>query len=215
MKWGMVIDLKRCNGCGACTIACKQANYVPPKVFRSTLKVGEYGEYPEAKKYIYPVQCNQCSDPICVTNCPTGATFQREDGIVDVDTSKCTGCQQCILLCPYHERMCNYGEQEEYFPSQGKTPLEELGEKLHPYPAGTVVKCVFCKDLIDEGLKKGLKPGVDREATPACVLTCMCHARTFGDLDDPESSVSKLLKERKWHVLHPEYETEPNVYYLD
>ncbi|MCF0229159.1 MAG: 4Fe-4S dicluster domain-containing protein [Parasporobacterium sp.] len=215
MRWGMVIDLKRCNGCGACTIACKQANYVPPKVFRTKMAVGETGVYPNAKKFIYPTQCNQCSNPVCVTNCPTGATFRREDGIVDVDVNKCTGCQQCILLCPYHERMCNYGEQKEYYPGQGLTPYEVLGKEMKSYPDGTIVKCVFCKELIDEGLAKGLKPGIDREATPACVLTCMCRARYFGDLDDPESNVSKLLRERNYHVLNAEYGTEPRVYYLD
>ena len=109
----------------------------------------------------------------------------------------------------------NYGEQQEYYPGQGLTEYEMKGRELKEYPDGTIVKCVFCKELIDEGLEKGLKPGVDREATPACVLTCMCGARAFGDLDDPESNVSQLLAQRVHHVLHPEYGTEPRVYYLD
>lgn len=215
MRWGMVIDLRRCNGCGACVLACKQENYVPPKVFRGHLIVGETGTYPNAKKFAYPVQCNQCKDPVCVEYCPTNATYKREDGIVAVDAEKCTGCQHCIVMCPYQQRMCNYGEQKEYYPGQGTTPLEELGSRLHPYPDGTIVKCDFCKDRVEAGLEAGLVPGVDRDATPACVNTCMCNARVFGDLDDPESRVSKLLAERKHHVLHPEYATEPSVFYLD
>lgn len=215
MRWGMVIDLRRCNGCGACTLACKQENYTPPKTFRGHLLVGESGTYPNAKKFAYPTQCNQCKEPVCVEYCPTNATYKRADGIVAVDADKCTGCQHCIVMCPYQERMCNYGEQKEYYPGQGSTPLEKLGRQLHPYPDGTIVKCDFCKDRVEAGLAAGLVPGVDREATPACVNTCMCKARVFGDLDDPDSAVSKLLAQRKHHVLHPEYDTEPSVFYLD
>lgn len=70
------------------------------------------------------------------------------------------------------------------------------------------------QEKIDAGLAKGLKPGVDREATPACVNTCMCKARVFGDLDDSDSQVSVLLREREWYVQHPEFGTEPSVFYL-
>ena len=70
-------------------------------------------------------------------------------------------------------------------------------------------------ERIDAGLAKNLKPGVDREATPACVNTCQARAMTFGDLDDPESEVSKLIKSRDGYQLHPEYGTEPSVYYID
>lgn len=214
MRWGMVTDLRRCNGCGACVLACKQENYLPPDVSRCSLLVGETGKYPNTMKFIYPVQCNHCKNPVCIENCPTGATYQREDGIIAMDADKCTGCQHCILLCPYNQRACNYGERKEYYPGQGRTALEELGTSLRPYPDGTVNKCDFCATRVDAGLARGLKPGVDREATPACVNTCMCKAKVFGDLDDPDSEVSKLLRENKHFVMHPELQTEPSLFYL-
>ena len=80
---------------------------------------------------------------------------------------------------------------------------------------GTTEKCTFCVERIDAGLAKGLKPGVDRDATPACVNTCQARALTFGDLDDPESEVAKLIRAREGFQLHAEYGTDPSVYYVD
>jgi phenylacetyl-CoA:acceptor oxidoreductase subunit 1 len=179
------------------------------------MAVGEKGMYPNSKKYVYPVQCNQCENAICVEACPTGATSKRDDGIVIVDSDKCTGCQHCITSCPYQQRVCYYGEQKEYFPGQGPTELEKIGEMLYPHQEGTIVKCEFCVERIEDGLRKGLKPGLDREATPACVNTCMCKARIFGDLDEYESEVSKFIRERDAYPLHAEFETKPSLYYAD
>jgi phenylacetyl-CoA:acceptor oxidoreductase subunit 1 len=89
-----------------------------------------------------------------------------------------------------------------------------MGQRLYPLMEGTVVKCNFCKERIDAGLEKGLKPGEDREATTACVNVCPANARTFGDLDDPESEISRLVREKKGFQLHPEHGTDPSVYYL-
>ncbi len=80
---------------------------------------------------------------------------------------------------------------------------------------GTTEKCNFCVERIDAGMAKGLKPGVDRDATPACVNTCQARALTFGDLDDPESEVAKLIRAREGFQLHAEYGTDPSVYYVD
>jgi phenylacetyl-CoA:acceptor oxidoreductase subunit 1 len=214
-RWGMVVDLKRCVSCYACVLACKQEHFLPPTVSRCQLFVGEIGQYPDAKKVTYPIHCNQCEESICVDVCPTGATIKRADGIVTVDADKCTGCQHCIVSCPYQQRTCYYGEQKEYFPGQGRTELENIGEQLYPHQDGTVVKCEFCAERIDDGLKRGLKPGIDRDATPACVNICMCKVRTFGDLDDPESEVSRLIRERSGYCLHPELGTRPSIYYVD
>ena len=216
-RWGMVTDVKRCIACWGCTIACKEEHFLPPNVFWNRVLIGESGSFPTSRKLIYPVLCNHCSEAACVEACPTGATYQREDGIVMVDYDKCVGCRACLVSCPYQQRTY-YDEKDqkaEYFPGQGKTALELIGEKLYPLQVGTVVKCNFCAERVDEGVKKGLKPGIDDEATPACVTICPVGARTFGDLDDPESEVSRLIMEKKGKTLRPEFGTEPAVYYID
>jgi Fe-S-cluster-containing dehydrogenase component len=117
------------------------------------------------------------------------------------------------MACPYQVRTY-YDEEKEYYPGQGLTEFEKLGKQLHPYQIGTVLKCNFCMERVDNGIKRGLKPGVDRDATPACVITCPAKARYFGDLDDPDSEISMLV--RKWRPgpLHPEFGTDPSVYYV-
>jgi molybdopterin-containing oxidoreductase family iron-sulfur binding subunit len=177
------------------------------------LLISETGVYPRAIKHVYPVLCNHCKEAKCVDVCPTRATQRREDGIVWVDANKCVGCRYCLVACPCQVRTY-YSKEKEYYPYQGLTEFEKLGKQLYPYQIGTVLKCNFCIDRIDNGLKHGLKPGVDVEATPVCVITCPAKARYFGDLDDPYGEFSMLI--RKWRAtqLHPEYGTDPSVYYV-
>ncbi len=215
MRYGMVIDLKKCVSCYACMIACKQEHFLPPGMFWNRLLVTETGEYPRVRKATCPVLCNHCKKAVCVDVCPTGASSRREDGIVTIDADACVGCQYCVLACPYQQRTYYGNSKKEYFPGQGLTEMETIGKEIYPLQAGTVVKCTFCKERIDAGTKRGLKPGVDREATPACVITCMVKARHFGDFDDPESNVSMLVRERNGHPLRPELGTEPSVYYVE
>ena len=211
----MVIDLKRCIGCYACMVSCKQEHFLPPNVFWARVVIGELGKYPTVAKQMYPVLCNHCEEAICVKVCPTGATSKRDDGIVIIDYDKCVGCRYCVVACPYQQRTFLARTDEEYFPGQGMTPYERIGRQLFPYQAGTVIKCTFCEERIVPAQKKGLRPGKDREATPACVNACPVKARTFGDLDDPASEVACLIKEKHGFQLHPEYGTEPSIYYTD
>jgi phenylacetyl-CoA:acceptor oxidoreductase 27-kDa subunit len=213
-RWGMVIDLQRCIGCYSCMISCKQEHFLPPGMFWSRVIVSETGSYPMVSKHMYPVGCNHCKDAACVKACPTRATTRRADGLVIVDSDKCAGCRYCVIACPYQQRTFHSDGKKEYFPGQGLTEYEVMGRKLYPLQNGTVVKCNFCAERIDRGMKKGLKPGLDREATPACVIACSPKARYFGDLDDPNAEVSILIREKNGFQLHPEYGTDPSVYYI-
>lgn len=213
-RWGMVIDLQKCIGCYACVVACKQEHFLPPGVFWGRLVVSETGKSPTVTKIVYPVLCNHCEDAICEKVCPTGATVKREDGVISIDYDACVGCRYCLVACPYQQRTYNADNNAENFPGQGLTEFEAIGQQLYPLQKGTVIKCTFCLERIDEGLRRGLQPGVDREASPACVITCPAKARYFGDLADANSEVSRLIKEKKASQFHREFGTNPSVYYI-
>lgn len=214
MRMGMVIDLAKCIGCWACVMACKQENFLPRGVFWARLASAESGTFPRVSKQILPTVCNQCKEAPCVEVCPTGATDRRRDGIVFIDYEKCVGCRSCIIACPYQHRTF-LSKIEEYNVGMGYMPLEMIGRQLCPLEKGTAVKCNFCMERIDRGVKKGLKPGVDREATPACVVACPTKSRYFGDLDNPDDSIVELIRRKKGTKLRPEFGTDPSVYYLN
>ena len=211
-RYGMVIDLLRCIACGTCMITCKVEHFLPPGIFWSRVLMKEQGKFPAVSLLMVPVLCNQCSDAACVKVCPTGATSRREDGIVSIDYDKCIGCRYCMMACPYGSRYF-YPKAQSYFEGNSLTPYEEMGYRQ--WQTGVVLKCDFCQERIEDGLARGLKPGVDREATPACVNSCTAKARYFGDLDDPESEVSQLIRSRRGKQLHAEFGTDPSVYYLE
>jgi phenylacetyl-CoA:acceptor oxidoreductase 27-kDa subunit len=215
MRWGMAIELKRCIGCNACVLACKAEHFLEPNIFWNRVLIGEKGKYPQVTKLIYSVRCNHCADPKCVKVCPTGATSQREDGIVSVDEKKCVGCRYCMVACPYQMRSMNEEKNAQYFPGQELTEHEKIGKVLYPHAHGVVQKCVFCKERVDAGLAAGLTPGVDREASPACMIVCPTKAIHFGDLDDPNSEINRIIKEKHGHAFHPEFDTEPSISYID
>jgi len=212
MRWGMIIDKLRCIQCYACQVSCKQAYFLPPGIFFNRVVTGETGRYPMVRKHTFPAMCNHCADAPCVDVCPTKASYRREDGIVIIDHDKCVGCKYCIMACPYQQRT-SFQYREQY-PGQGYTEYEEFGMKYNPYQEGTAVKCNFCKDRVDDGLTNGLTPGEDRAATPVCVNACPVKARTFGDLDDVEGKIRRLIRERNGEQLHSDFHTDPSVYYL-
>lgn len=215
MRWGMVVDLSSCVRCFGCVAACRIEHYLPMGITWPKLVAMETGgDNPTVSTY--SVRCNQCKDAPCVEACPTGATTRRPDGIVTIDQDKCVGCRYCVVACPYQNRtFLSKDKDQGFFPGRGQTDFEKVGKKLYRHQIGTTEKCNFCAERIDAGMAQGLKPGIDREATPACVNTCPARALTFGDLDDPNSEVSRLIREQGGFQLHAEYNTDPSVFFID
>jgi Fe-S-cluster-containing dehydrogenase component len=175
-RLAMVIDTALCVGCSDCVVACKVENDVPEGFCRDWIAEEVRGEFPTVHLELRSERCNHCSEPPCVSCCPTGASHVGFGGTVQVDADMCIGCKACVASCPYDARFIG--------------------------PEGTANKCTFCLHRVKKGL------------LPACVSVCPTHCMHFGDLDDPESEVSRLLRERNHHVLLPAAGTHPNVYYL-
>lgn len=209
-RWAIAADLNRCVGCQTCTASCKHANATAPGVqWRKVIDV-EAGEYPDVRRAFMPVGCMHCEDAPCMDVCPTTATRIRDDGIVTIDYDLCIGCAYCIVACPYQAR------SRVDLPAMafGDKPMRHEELREDPARIGVAQKCTFCVDRIDGGLAAGLTPGVDPEATPACVNSCIAGALHFGDTDDPDSNMSKLLNDNRHFRMHEELETGSGFYYL-
>ncbi len=209
-RWAVVADLNRCVGCQTCTAACKHANATAPGVqWRKVLDV-EAGEYPDVRRAFVPVGCMHCDEPPCLEVCPTTATRKRGDGIVTIDYDLCIGCAYCVVACPYQARYRVDAPASAY----GSETMRHEALRENSRRLGVSQKCTFCFERIDEGLAKGLTPGVDPDATPACVASCIADALHFGDLEDPDSNVSRLLTENTHSRMHETLGTGPGIYYL-
>lgn len=197
-RYVMVIDPNRCIGCNACTISCKLKNATPPGTAWCKVVTEESGTFPNVVVKNMPIQCMHCQNPPCVENCPTGSRVKTSNGIITTDQDKCIGCEECLQACPYDvQSIINY---EPYNQEFGFTPFEEKGRTR--FKPGAIVKCDFCQDLVEDGKK------------PACVDVCPSHVREFGDLNDLNDVVSKIILERPVFRLHSENGTEPSVFYL-
>ena len=140
-----------------------------------------------------PVMCNHCEEPPCVRVCPTRATFKRADGIVEMDYHRCIGCRFCMAACPYGARSLNFSDPVDY--------LETVNSEYPVRTRGVIEKCMMCADRID----KGLMP-LCAEASNGTIL--------FGDLNDPDSEVSRALEESFAVRRRASLGTGPSVYYI-
>jgi Fe-S-cluster-containing dehydrogenase component len=213
-RWGFVVDTDSCIGCGLCVVACKAENHVPEDPEYSRTWVERHTTTADGVVHIdspeggingyepgvppttvagsavtdvrfVPRLCMQCEDSPCTGVCPVGATYRTPDGVILVDQDRCIGCGYCVVACPYGARYI--------VPAGGETPRGV---------AGVADKCTFCYHRITVGLR------------PACVEACPVGARTFGDLDDPQSPVSIALREQPTKVLKAALGTNPRVHYI-
>ena len=205
--WVMVIDLGKCIGCRRCEYACQATNDTAPGHLWNIILEDEetYGE-----PTFIPRPCMHCEHAPCVEVCPVQATYHRPDGLVAMDYDRCIGCRYCMVACPYGSRVFNWGDREDenpQVPTWGEPEVERR-------PRGVVEKCTFCVHRLDAAEERGLTPGIDEAATPACCNICPTEARIFGDLRDPESRPSVAMKNRQAVVMRSELGTHPRVYYL-
>jgi molybdopterin-containing oxidoreductase family iron-sulfur binding subunit len=207
-EWRMLIDLDKCIGCSYCVWACQAVNDVPEESMRWNVGFPEQTE--NGIDFFMTRPCMHCEEAPCVKVCPVGATWIRDDGIVAMDYERCIGCRYCEVACPYDARRFNWREpmsENAFEPTWGEAEVARR-------PRGVVEKCTFCVHRIDRGLDQGLTPGVDRQATPACVVACPVGARVFGDALDPESPISKELADHSSFRLREDFGTAPRVHYV-
>ncbi|MFN3651883.1 MAG: 4Fe-4S dicluster domain-containing protein [Armatimonadota bacterium] len=177
-RWGMVLDVERCTGCHACSVACKVENDVPLGNFRTKVYYHDRGTFPQARRDFLPVVCMQCADAPCMKSCPTQSIVRLENGIVHINQETCQGFGKCEDACPYGAIYVD--------------PQRNVADK-----------CNFCEHRLEAGME------------PACVETCPGEVFVFGDLNDPNSRISRFAAEHadELKVLKPGEKTQPQVRY--
>ena len=221
-RWAMVADLDRCNGCGACGVACYAENNLPVVGEEQTrrgremawMRVVPYRDPDDAARAGFiPLFCQQCDAAPCEPVCPVFASVHNDEGLNAQVYNRCIGTRYCSHNCPYKVRRFNWLNTE--WPA----PLDrQLNPDVTVRSRGVMEKCTFCIQRIREveyRARREDRPVQDGEIKPACVQTCPARALVFGDLMDPKSLVSDLTRRdpRRYHVLE-ELNTKPAVTYL-
>lgn len=217
-RWAMLLDVRKCVGCHACTVACQSENKLPPRLSYRPVYDRERGRYPNVSRSFLPRPCMQCDRPPCVGVCPVKgkerATWKETAGVaagtVPIDYARCIGCGRCVKGCPYGARALDGGG----FHSDG-TPELQRYETMAAYeygrarrreagaiPIGKARKCHFCTHRLAAGM------------LPQCITSCIGRAGYFGDESDPESLVAKVKKANRIQILKPGAGTAPRVYYV-
>jgi len=221
-RWGLTIDLDKCTGCQACVVACHAENNVPTVGEEETaygrsahwLRIERYweGEYPNVKAKFMPVMCQQCEEAPCEAVCPVYATYHTDEGLNGQIYNRCIGTRFCGSACPYKTRMYNWFDPVNPEPLQ-----EQLNPDVTVRMRGIMEKCTFCVQRIrrtQEDAKGEGREVHDGEIAPACAQSCPTDAFTFGNLNDPESEVSKAALSSRATRLLDNLGTKPAVVYL-
>lgn len=234
----MLIDLDKCVACQGCSIACRFENNTPAVEPDQALKnrairwndvfplpvnpTEETGEYPNIRTRYLTRPCMHCENPPCIKVCPVQATYKDEEGLVRQNYARCIGCRFCTVACPYGVRYFNWydpeweGDFNEYL-NPDRVESKDSLEGPTVRPKGTVEKCTFCIHRLLKARAQAEAEDRDflpEEYVPACVQTCTAKARFFGDLDDPNSSVSMLSQTQRSFRLLEDVGTHPQVIYL-
>lgn len=224
-KYGMVIDLDKCTGCGTCVVACAAENNVSVRpdesdkerniTWMQLFKITNGKPFPETEVCYFPRPCMHCHHHTpCVSVCPATATkMDYNTGIVSQIYTRCIGCRYCQAACPYHARYFNW------FDGQYPEGTERyLSPEVSPRMRGVVEKCSFCHHRLMRAKTRAYAEDrreiEEHEYITACTEVCPAQAITFGDLNNPEHKVSKLSKSRYAFRLLERLGTDPKVYYL-
>ncbi|MEM4250895.1 MAG: 4Fe-4S dicluster domain-containing protein [Candidatus Bathyarchaeia archaeon] len=205
-KYAYVVDVGKCIGCRNCVGACKKENNTPEGIFWMELL------YPTGVDYKFmPRPCMHCDNPPCTKVCPVNARYKRDDGFVLTDFERCIGCRYCQVACPYGVNYFNWKNPKETLNPEAYGPESLMNYRDHEgrltagggHSIGVIEKCTWCIHRVEQG-----------KILPACVEVCPAKALHFGDLNDPNSEVSRLLADGKYFRLLEDLGTEPRVFYI-
>lgn len=217
-----LIDQKRCMGCRACLAACATENHFTPDAPWNVMVEYEVGTYPQVKKVYNTMNCMHCEQPSCKAACDSigaKAISKNAFGVVLIDYDKCIGCGYCAAVCPYGVPQLNK-QVAQLAPGKEKLGAENIDyadrHPTHRKKANVAEKCTFCAHKLEQAVTDGKvdRIGKDQAYTPSCDLVCPVQARMFGDLDDPNSDISKRIKATGAKQLKTKFGTSPQVYYV-